>query len=309
MNLDKHDSSLHICICICTFKRPQTLKILLDKLKNLNASGIFTYSINIVDNDVNCSAAKTVEQFESSSKIPIRYQVEPRQNISLARNMAVATAKGDYFAFIDDDEFPTETWLTTLYVMIQQYQVAGVLGPVLPYFDKETPSWLIRSGICTRTSLPTGTFLTLKRTRTGNVLFDSRVFEGAISPFEPDKGRRGGEDVAFFRNMIEKGNQFVWCEEAPVYEIVGPKRWSRMYYFKRSVINGGNSGSMMREKPFSSLPLLLRSAISFPILLILLPFSLVIGQHVFMPYLCSASYHISRICSFMGLIVIKERND
>ena len=36
----------------------------------------------------------------------VKYCVEPRQNIALARNKALQNAEGDLIAFIDDDEFP-----------------------------------------------------------------------------------------------------------------------------------------------------------------------------------------------------------
>ena len=34
-----------------------------------------------------------------------------KQNIALARNKAIENAKGDFIAFIDDDEFPLDQWL------------------------------------------------------------------------------------------------------------------------------------------------------------------------------------------------------
>jgi succinoglycan biosynthesis protein ExoM len=299
---------VHICICICTLKRPESLGILLEKIRTQATSEFFTYSVNIVDNDKDCSAARTIEQFRSTSEIPVEYHMEPRQNISLARNMAVATAQGDYFAFIDDDEFPTETWLVSLYEMIRKYPVAGVLGPVLPYFDDRTPRWLIRSGICIRPSVPNGTYLSIENTRTGNVLLDSQIFRNMATPFEPQQGRRGGEDIAFFRKLMDKGSRFVWCENAAVYEIVGPERCKKMYHIRRNALNGGNSGQLIRKNRSSSLLPLLKSGLSVPAFLIILPFSLLIGQHVFMRYLCRTSYNLSRVCSFFGLTFIKERD-
>jgi succinoglycan biosynthesis protein ExoM len=308
MGTDTSKWKAHICVCICTFKRPRSLRILLEKIGTQATSGLFTHSVNIVDNDKDRSAARIIDQFRSTSQIPIRYQVEPRQNISLARNMVVATAQGDYFAFIDDDEFPIETWLISFYEAMQEYQVAGVLGPVLPYFDKQTPPWLIKSGICIRPSIPTGTFLTFENTRTGNVMLDSQIFKGMATPFEPQQGRRGGEDIAFFRKVIDKGHKFVWCEKAPVYEIVGPERWTKTYYIKRSALNGGNSGQLIPKDHPSSWLSVFRSGLSIPVFLLLLPFSLLIGRHVFMRYLCRMSYHLSRVFSFFGFVLIKERN-
>src|ERR1051325_8420557 len=82
--------------------------------------------------------------------------VEPRQNIALARNMAVANAKGDFIAFIDDDELPGGEWLLTLFSAYQQYGVDGVLGPVKPRFDEPPPKWVVDGRFCERPSYPTG---------------------------------------------------------------------------------------------------------------------------------------------------------
>jgi len=299
----------HICVCICTFKRPETLQILLDKIRAQVTSGLLTFSVNVVDNDLTGSARHVVEQFEKRSDVPIRYQIEPRQNISLARNMVISTASGDYFALIDDDEFPTETWLISLFRMMKKHRVAGVLGPVQPYFDKRAPSWLIRSGICNRPSWPSGTFLTSERTRTGNVLLDSRIFRGMTAPFDPQQGRRGGEDISFFRRLANQGARFVWCQEAPVFEVIGPPRWKKTYYIRRSALNGTNSGRMLREDFSSSWPSVLRSALSVPVFLSFLPFALLFGQHVFIRDLCRVSYHFSRVCGFGGLPIVGERDD
>src|SRR5690349_17824676 len=102
---------MHICVCICTYKRPRYLKRHLHGLSCQDAQGSFTFSIVIVDNDAFRSSEGLVTEFARSSAINIRYFVETRQNISLARNLAVGNAAGDYVAFIDDDEFPTEAWL------------------------------------------------------------------------------------------------------------------------------------------------------------------------------------------------------
>ena len=51
----------------------------------------------------------------------ISYDVEPEQNIALARNRAIGNASGEYVALIDDDEFPDKQWLLTLYEAIDRY--------------------------------------------------------------------------------------------------------------------------------------------------------------------------------------------
>src|SRR5271157_4115198 len=98
----------HISVCVCTYKRPQLLQRLLDDLGTQETNGLFTYSIVVADNDHLRSGEAVVTGFAAASNIPVTYCVAPQQNISLARNEAIAHATGDFIAFIDDDEFPSK---------------------------------------------------------------------------------------------------------------------------------------------------------------------------------------------------------
>ena len=101
----------HIDVCVCTYKRTRYLAYLLERLSAVDTGDLFTYSIVVVDNDRSRSAEPVVASFEEVSSLYVQYLVEPRQNIALARNMAVRTGRGEFIAFIDDDEYPAEDWL------------------------------------------------------------------------------------------------------------------------------------------------------------------------------------------------------
>ena len=76
----------HIAVCLCTHKRPDLLKKLLHELDVQDTAGLFTYSIVVVDNDRLQSAESVVADFAANSKVSVKYYVEPKQNIALARN-------------------------------------------------------------------------------------------------------------------------------------------------------------------------------------------------------------------------------
>src|SRR5205809_7153385 len=134
----------HIAVSICTYKRPELLNNLLEKLVDQDTRGLFGYSIVVCDNDQHRSADSTVAAFTKTSPVRVTYCVEPSQNIALARNRAIANATGDYVAFIDDDEFPIREWLVTLFDAINHHGSDGVLGPVKPHFDDQTPAWVVK---------------------------------------------------------------------------------------------------------------------------------------------------------------------
>jgi glycosyltransferase involved in cell wall biosynthesis len=291
----------HISVCICTYKRPQLLSRLLDELANQETKGLFTYSIVIVDNDQSLSAKALVSEFSTSSAVPIKYCVEPRQNIALARNMAVENSEGDYVAFIDDDEFPTREWLLTLFEACNRYDVDGVLGPVKRYFDEQPPKWLIKSTFYERPTYPTGFVIDWRKGRTGNVLLKKQIFLAGSPPFRPEF--RQGEDQEFFARMIGKGHVFIWCNEAVAYEVVPPIRWRRAFMLRRALLRG----AMEPKTPNFGMRSVLGSVIAVPAYIVLLPFALVWGHHRFMHLLVSLFDHLGKLLAVLGINPIKEQ--
>src|SRR5258708_21774294 len=192
----------HISVCVCTYKRPESLTRLLRELRHQKTENLFTYSIVVVDNDCLQSARTIVSTFAATSPIPLTYCVEPRQNIALARNKAVASACGDFLAFIDDDEFPAKHWLLTLFDACNKSLAAGVVGPVKRHFDERPPKWVMRGQFYERRTYPTGLVIDWIKGRTNNVLLKRDLISQSEQPFRPEF--RTGEDQDFFRRMIEK---------------------------------------------------------------------------------------------------------
>ena len=291
----------HISVCICTYKRPQSLTRLLHELENQETGGFFTYAIVIADNDRLRSAEQVVSDFAASSYISVTYCVEPQQNISRARNKAIENATGDFVAFIDDDEFPSKRWLLTLFKACNQYDVDGVLGPVKRYFDEEPPKWVIKGKFYERATYPTGFVIDWTKGRTGNVLMKRRVFESCRQPFNPAFHRGGDQD--FFRRMIEKGYVFIWCDEAVAFEVVSPVRWTRSFMLKRALLRGAIS----LQHPTFRLGSIARSVLAVPAYAIALPFTLVLGHHRFMDLLVRLFDHLGSCWRLWALKPVKSQ--
>lgn len=298
----------HISVCICTYRRPILLKRLLSKLLEQQTEDLFTYSVVVVDNDYNQSAKIVVECLTEHSKIHIDYQVEPKQNIALARNKAVDCAYGNYIAFIDDDEFPDTSWLLNLYRTLS-LSADGVLGPVKPHFDDDPPHWLIKAKFCERESHKTGSILSAKHTRTGNALLLMNIFEDKNNRFNPEFGRTGGEDIEFFYKLINEGKVFIWCEEAPVYEVVQPERWEKSFYIKKYLRMGGLTGEKYRTRLKGGFRYLFKVCLAFFLYLFFLPLSFLIGKHIYMKCITKVCYYIGCITGFLGHVIIRYREE
>jgi len=290
----------HICVCVCTFKRPRFLKRLLEGLGDQDTGGLFTYSIIVADNDRLESAKAVVLDFAAASRIPIHYCVEPQQNISLARNKAIENAEGDFIAFIDDDEFPTKLWLMTLFKACSEYDVDGVLGPVKRHFDETPPKWLVKGNFYERPTYPTGFVIDYTKGRTGNVLLKSRVFASCPQAFRPEV--LAGSDQDFFRRMIEKGHVFIWCDEAVAYEVVPPVRWKRTFMLRRALLRGK---STIARSTVGGLDIA-KSVMAVSVYTVALPFALALGQHRFMILLVKLFDHLGKLLAIMRINPVTE---
>jgi succinoglycan biosynthesis protein ExoM len=302
----------HISVCVCTYKRPDMLNHLLAELQHQETDSLFTYSAVVVDNDANKTAAATVEGLRTTSAIRIDYFNEPEQNIALARNKAVESAKGNYIAFIDDDEFPTATWLLHLHKSITAYQCDGILGPVRPHYPDGCPDWLVKSKLCERPEHETGTVLSWGETRTGNVLLRKQIFdEDENNRFGPEFGRSGGEDIEFFKKMMEAGKVFIWCNEAPAYETVPPERWDKEFYKQRFLRIGGLVGEKIRQR--ETIPRctysLLKSIAWIAAMGISLPLARCAGAHLYVRALTKIMYNVGLIAGFMGRVIVRYRGE
>lgn len=290
----------HISVCACTYKRPHLLRRLLVALNRQQTGGLFTYSIVVADNDENQSAESTVIDLQSSSTVKIKYSVEPRRNIALARNKALENADGDYIALIDDDEIPGPSWLLTLFNECNQYQVDGVLGPVLRHFDQEPPAWFKKSSIYVRRVNPTGQSVDWKEARTGNVLMKRSIVAEENGSFRPEF--RAGEDQDFFRRKIEDGYKFIWSSDASVSETIPPARWKRSYILRKAMLQGATAAL----QPSCDTKNIIKSLIAVPLYLLAVPLAILAGHQYFMSLMIKICDHSGKLLMLIGISPIQE---
>lgn len=293
----------HISACICTFRRPALLQQLLQRLPDQKTGDLFTFSVVVADNDASRSAEPVVSGFAATSSVPVTYCVETQQNIALARNKVIANAQGEFIAFIDDDELPADDWLLRLFETLLRYDVAGVLGPVKPRFERTPANWMIKGRFFERPSYTTGHKLRWSDTRSGNVLFRKAILDSGEPPFRA-QFETMAEDLDFFRRMMARGCAFIWCNEAVVYEVIPASRCNRTYLLKRALLRGSN----YRKHPSNHFRGAVTSLIAVPCYTVALPFLALFGQHLFLNYAIKLCDHVSRLLALMGWPLITSRS-
>lgn len=293
-----------VAVCICTFRRPEMLLALLRALGQQCDTAQFRCSICVVDNDSQGSAEKAVNVFRAETGLTVRYEIEPEQNIALARNRVVSLANSEYLAFIDDDEIPGDQWIRTMLGALQRFEVDGVLGPVLPKFESEPPAWVRKAGFYQRPDHPDGMLMNWQQCRTGNVLLHRRVLDQLLPPFDRRFGA-GGEDQDFFRRAARRGFRFAWCEGGFVTEVVPEHRYQRGFLLHRALLRGRQN--MLH--PEGRISGVLKSVVAVPVYAVALPLLVLMGHHLFMRYLVKLCDHAGKLLAAARVNPVKARRN
>jgi succinoglycan biosynthesis protein ExoM len=233
-------SAPRVCVCVVTYRRPVGLARLLTGIGGLQfrRGASPTLEVVVVDNDSEQSAEVVCASVGSQIPWPVRYEVEPRRGIPMARNAAVRSARSrsDFVAFIDDDEEPDQYWLDELLHAQRLYGADVVSGPVVPRFEAPPPAWVREGEFFERVRYATGG--TPRFGATNNVLVRTALLEGAGGPFDERLALAGGEDTHFFLRVARSGYRHVWADEAVVEEWLPPTRVRAAWILRRAYRKG-----------------------------------------------------------------------
>jgi succinoglycan biosynthesis protein ExoM len=239
-----------IDVCIATYKRPELLRKLLNSLAGQETSGRFSFRIIVVDNDAARGAEPVIKEFLGKGP-DLVYDVEPEQNISLARNRCLTHATADYVAIIDDDEYADDRWLLSLYTAIMTYEADLVRGPIIWSFPPGTPDCVKNSALFIQPNPPTGSTDQIGFFAS-NSLLRRKLIEQLETPFDPAFGKSGGEDVVFFAALKKRRCKITWCGEAIVFESLPAEKADALWICRRFFRNGNITYRMRRHSPIGS---------------------------------------------------------
>jgi GT2 family glycosyltransferase len=131
----------HVTIAVCTRDRVDHLETCLASILALTPAHEQRegFEILVVDN---APSDSQTESFVAS--LPrVRYVCEPKPGLDFARNRALAEAREDFVAFVDDDTVVDRGWLAGLDEAIHENpDAAAVTGAVLPY-ELETEAQIV----------------------------------------------------------------------------------------------------------------------------------------------------------------------
>jgi succinoglycan biosynthesis protein ExoM len=230
---------MDVSICICTYRRPFVVETIASALAQdgLDRMGA---ELIVCDDDPARSARSAVQAIAASARIPIRYVVSGAGNVAAARNACLRAARGEWVAFIDDDEIAERDWLPELVAAQATHGADVVKGYVRGVYPPGTPAWVLASNPYTRDYGPTGS--PIRIVASGNVLFRRALAVENGVFFDERYGRTGGEDTDFFRRYAAFGARMIASRGAIVNEIVPPERVTVDYFRRRYLRLGQTSG-------------------------------------------------------------------
>jgi glycosyltransferase involved in cell wall biosynthesis len=208
-----YDKEPFISIIIPTYKRNQQLESCIRSIMDLKYPKN-RFEIIVVDD----AGGKSVSSILSPyfEKLDLKLQIQKNAGPASARNLGASSAKGEYFAFLDDDCEPDPNWLGLLAVRASQsqgYAVGGLTVNGLPDNPFSTVSQMIVDYLYSYFNLnwKNAKFLTSNNLAVPAARFD------AIGGFDTSMPLPGGEDREFCSRWITRGFPIIFAPEAVVY--------------------------------------------------------------------------------------------
>lgn len=227
-----------ISLVIPTQRRPEGLTVAARSTFRQTGVAPGLLELVVVDNDQVPSAQATVEALALEAPFPVTYVHEPNPGVANARNAALERAKGEFIAFLDDDEEAPPGWLAALIAAQKRFEADVVFGPV----RGRAPARVTRH----RNYLER--FFSREGPAKAEVLDhyygcgDSLIRRAALPdpnrPFSAIRNYIGGEDDLLFAQMKDAGAVFAWEPAAWVWEDPVPARLSLRYTIPRAFAYG-----------------------------------------------------------------------
>jgi succinoglycan biosynthesis protein ExoM len=239
------DMTIRISVCICTYRR----RGVTDTVRSLLAQqGVSTFEIEIIvaDDDPMCSAREDILNMAQTSAFPIRYVESAARNIAACRNVCLRKSKGEWIAFIDDDQLVARDWLKEMMSTAIEYDADAVKSTVRAIYPPGILDWVRAGDPYSSDYGKTGA--RVRFAATGGVLFRRDLPDAKGLTFDVSLGKTGGEDSEFFRRYKMLGGKIVSCQKAVANELVSSERVSPKYLSRKFRRQGQIDGRVRYSK-------------------------------------------------------------
>lgn len=230
---------MDLSIIISTYNNAASLVRTLDSVAKQDADKAIWECV-VVNNNCTDDTVERVTKFaQENPDINIRLIEETQQGLSYARNRGIAEAKGQFVAFIDDDETVNEGFVSAYLDLFHNHGAFAGAGALKVCYDSARPKWMsyytekmianpldLGKEIVTITSTvtPTG----------GNMAFNRELFN-LYGGFDTDLGRKGkelsgGEENDMFKRLRDLGERVFYTPHAIAYHHIADRKLTPEYF-------------------------------------------------------------------------------
>ena len=228
--------------------------LLVDTLRSLEAQHVpptIRWEVIVIDNNSRDTTRNVVEQFRKTATVNVRYEFEPRQGQSFARNLGIDVATGGVILFTDDDIIPESNWVRSMFTTITAAGCDGAGGRVLPRWEAEVPDWLagrrdLQAWLALVDAEQPGMLeyplVDANRIVGASMGFRRELFE-EFGRFPTTLGHRGarmygGEEVVFINQVLFKGRRIRYEPAIVAYHRIQADRLRRVFFLRRHFDHG-----------------------------------------------------------------------
>lgn len=233
----------NVAVCICTYRRPEVVARLLDRLVEdvADVGEAARVGVVVVDDDRDGSAAPVLDRFADRFELGLHGVVSGAGNISRARNLALDTGRGfaEWLAIVDDDCLPDVGWLGRLLAVQRREGADCVSGACVDVAPPGAPRWLTEEPFLEGPAEHAdGARIEIGHLK--NTLLRSSLVGPDRVRFRDDLGTVGGEDATFFHDLHRRGMVHVFARDAVVREQVPIERATLGYQLRRAFWYGNS---------------------------------------------------------------------
>jgi glycosyltransferase involved in cell wall biosynthesis len=139
--------TIELTVAIRAYNAADRLPRLLEHLRAQVVPATVNWEIVVVDNQSTDGTAAIVQSFQARWQPPggLHYVFEPELGSAIARRRAMTVARGRWVGFLDDDTWPTATWVAEVVAVARSHPQAGAFNGIIrgdfeqpppPHFDR-----------------------------------------------------------------------------------------------------------------------------------------------------------------------------
>ncbi|MGF7046847.1 glycosyltransferase involved in cell wall biosynthesis [Paenibacillus sp. DS2015] len=236
---------MKVTVAICTHNRAKDTG---EAIESILAQSFDKKEIEIVviDNRSTDHTAEVVYGLRRYHGSRIRYVLEQKLGLSVARNRAIKEAKGEYILFLDDDALASHLWVQHIVDVFESDPAIGCVGGRIdPIWESQEPDWIPREYRSVFTildysnevqempspSIPYG----------ANVAFRTSIFDH-IKPFREDLGRVGNNLLSSEESeliaRLRESYKVYYTPYASVQHKIAKERTTKTWFLKRMFWQG-----------------------------------------------------------------------